>query len=174
MLPICVNIRQMFTPAARQMAARDNSVANLQDNSVANLQVDGRYIHLADERTLSIWATWDCGASSSIDTHDRRRGLMNHESRAVAGEGSSQCPSLAVLSGKETRSIDVDDDRIVAIDEIRDSPHLDRVAPGFNISPEPGRAPARTGRCIPEVVERLHLPAPQVDDEILRHVIASP
>jgi hypothetical protein len=43
------------------------------------------------------------------------------------------------LPGEETRSIDVNDDRIVAIDEIRDAPHLDRVAPGVNVSTKPRR-----------------------------------
>lgn len=99
---------------------------------------------------------------------------MYHESRAAAGEGCSQRPGLAVLPGEETRTVDVDDDRIMTIYEIRDAPHLDGVAPGVNISPEPGREPARTSYRVPKVVERLQLPAPQVDDEILGHVTTSP
>jgi hypothetical protein len=103
----------------------------------------------------------------------RRRGPMKHESRAAAGEGFSQRQRLAVPLGQQTRSINVDRHGIMATDGIRDPPHLDRVAPGFNISPEPGRGPARTDTASQKSssVSSFCL---QVHDEILGRVTVSP
>lgn len=88
-----------------------------------------------------------CGRSHNTTVDSglayRLRRRVNHELGLAARKGSLQVSNFAVRPAEEACSIDVDDQRIMAVDKIGDPPRLDRVAPGFDVPPEPGRKFAR-------------------------------
>ncbi len=91
---------------------------------------------------------------------------MDYKSVLFSVEDAGQGLAFSPTAFEESALIDVHDQDVVAVDDIRYAAGVDRVRPGIQVPAKPIRQPARLGDRIPEILECLDLLTPQVNRQL--------
>lgn len=95
---------------------------------------------------------------------------MNNELVLFSVKDAGQDVGLLPVPVEETPLVDVHDQDVMAVDHLGDAPGLDRVRPRVQVPAEPLWQPAWLTHHVPEVVECLDQPTPQVNNQLaVRH-----